>query len=904
MKISSQATRNLSRTTEDFPARVLITKLVPARTRPDSVYRRHLVDLLQADPGQQVVLIEAPAGYGKSTLAAQWLNAESIPVVWVSLDEFDNDPIRFFGAIVAALQGIDPEVGLGAYAQLEDPMIPSERAIIEALLNDLSAINRPCALVLDDYHVIRDPGLHQSVSVLLRNLPASMRVVILARSFPRLPLARLRASGQLLEIGADDLRFTDAEAVELLTGQGSVPLLPQEVAVLNRNTEGWPVGLRLAWHLMKGQPRERSRQLVEEFSGDIGPVESFVWEEVLQDFPDALVRFATRSAIFERFSARLCDEVFDTDDSALMIQELDASSLFLIPLDLHGTWFRYHHLFRDVLRKRFERSTPEGEATGYHRSAAEWLEINGHPDEAIAHAVAGGDWPRAIALTRPLAQRLYAMDIVASLRARLDVLPDSVLTAEPDLIFYKAWALSRSGQIATGVEALRMAERAWVDTNDRHARGRLALLNAFHGVVASDFQGAIDHSVQAIELLPNEIPLEPAMASLFMANSLVTLGLPLEAERVLDSRRMGRDATESAARRLDSIIWGSVLVAKGQLTEAEQLFRQAIRSEEPTTFLQIPHALDHLGKLYVEQLRLDEAEQCFKRGLELSEETGARLWAGRLIYGMSMVSRARGEYELAVQYAESATSISEQLQSPQETRKGQALLARLWLDAGHLALVRGWFSRLDQNPFEPRKTFEYHFESALYARLLDAEGEDVRTAMTLLDLLRAECIMSGRVADAIEVDILRAVALRSAGETASSVFALESAIALSGSNRFIRIFVDEGQRIVPILRHIASRGTHKDAALRLLSAIGNAASHGTVDQPGMPEPLSDREIQVLSLVAAGYPNKVIGDRLFISEKTVKKHVSNILGKLGASNRTQAVDQGRRLGLLDSGTETN
>ncbi|MBX3069479.1 MAG: hypothetical protein KF883_03125 [Thermomicrobiales bacterium] len=875
------------------PWRVPATKLLPARLRTDAIPRQHIIDLIDADPDRRIVVIEAPAGYGKSTLASQWVATAGVPCAWLSLDEWDNEPAQFFASLVAALQTIESAIGASGMAQLSRLQPQDDHGFVASLVDDLARLTDPCALVLDDFHNVTGPGLLQSTAVLLRNLPPSMRALILTRNEPGLPLSRFRSRGELLEIDFRDLRFSHNEATAFLHRDAEIGLTSQEIVALNERTEGWPVGLRLAQHRMKRESPEHLSAMIAQLTRSRGPVEGYLWEEVLTGLPSELSEFLSTSSIFDRFSAELCDSVFGTGSSTARIRELDAAGLFLISLDDENAWFRYHHLFREVLRNHLHKTASSNSIASLHHRAARWFARQGLTDEAIRHAVASQDWPLAVELLEPVAKQLYAADLIGALQTQLVVLPPSALSDHPELSFMLAWATGRSGRPAASLASLETAERAWIAAGQTENLGRVASFRAFHAAVRSEFDESVAHAERALELLPESMALDRALAAIFRATTYVLLGRPADAEACLtDAAPAAALVEKSPIERLDALTLGTIYVLRGRLRDAEALLRHATRSDARATFIQIQHALSHLGMVLLELNRIEEAEQCFSRGLRLSDEAGTLLWRGRMYFGLALVALAQSDLDEALEEAGRAISAWEVVGSPNELGKAQALRARLWLASDQPSLAIRWADQFGFSGGITDLRSERRYEYATFVRVLLAEGKPT-DALDLIDRLRTQAVADERTGDVIELDMLSAIALKHQGDEEGALDSLGSALIAAESCGCIRLFADEGEKIASLLRlAVSARGNLRDSARRLLAAI---------EQTGTPnqgqDALSEREIEVLRLAASGLSNRAIGDRLFITEKTVKKHVSNVLAKLDASNRTEAVDKARRMGLL-------
>jgi LuxR family maltose regulon positive regulatory protein len=872
---------------------LLTTKLYPPRLRPDLVARPRLVDAILADD-HRFTIISAPAGYGKSVLVAQWMMKAGIPAAWISLDSGDDDPWSFFSLVIGGLVSVDPEVALRTQSVLDDPA-PPVMAVVRSLLDDLSATTRPFALILDDYQAIEAPEIHHAVGTLLQNLPPAMRVVVVTRTDLPLPVARLRSQGDLLEFNQEDLRFTDDEALELLQRTKGLEVTPGDVAHINARAEGWAMGLQLVGQVMRDQPHERIRRFAKEFSGNVRPIETYLWEEVIQRQPDEIREFLLRTSILAQLTPPLCDAVIGSDRSAALIQRLEQESLFIVPLDHFGHWYRYHHLFADVLRDRLARQVSEVELVDLHRRAAVWFEQHDFIEESAQHAEAGRDWGQATRLLEQIGADLYEKDRMQSLRTWLQGLPSETLERSPRLAFWLAYALTRTGYFQQAVQPLRIAEQAW-SGSDRMNTASLRMLQAFRATTVQDTARALEYAQQALDLLPEDQPNELALAFLTQGVVYFTRGDTANAERALASARVKADAGRRSWIQLAEMgTSAGVMVQQGKLLEATVLLRRMIKLADEQHAIQSQHALYRLGNIYVEWDMLDEAERLLRHADALCEQTRTMIWRSAICTELARVAWAWGEFEAAIDEIERAIDYANQIGWLSEVRYNRAQQARFWLASNQVALARRWAESAELDPYLPPE-FERQFELLTFVRLLIAEDRP-SIALQLLNGIGEQAVAMGRSGDMVEIMMLRALAHKRHGDSAGALEALDQALALGEPGGYIRVFASEGEFIAPLLRYAQTRGTRREYAQRLLATIEGASAPPLPVQTDSTDALSDREIEVLRLVEAGLSNRDIGHRLFISEKTVKKHLSNILGKLQSANRTQAVDQARRLGLL-------
>jgi LuxR family maltose regulon positive regulatory protein len=872
----------------------LTTKLSAPRLRPSLVARQHLLDRISSADTPATVIC-APAGYGKSTLVTQWLVDAGIPTAWVSLDPYDSDPLDFFSLIVASIQSIDRDVGTLTRQLLTEVRAPSSQAIAKSILEDVYATTRPFALVLDDYQSVDNSDIHAAMSTMLHNLPPTLRVFIISRTEPPLQLARLRGQQELLELGHGDLRFTNDEALELLQRSDGLELTPGEVISINDRAEGWVAGLQLVSYVLRGHSPGRVRQFTEEFSGSVRSIENYLWEEVILRQPEATQQFLIQSSILSRFTAPLCDVVTGRTDSAAVIRQLEQDRLFLISLDDVGHWYRYHHLFADVLRDRLALETSEADLANIHRSAAAWLDEHGLFEDAARHAFAGRDWDRAVRLLERIGTELYDQDRVSTLYGWLQGLPQETLERSPKLAFMLSYALIRLGLFRQAEEPLNIAERAWTQDGNPAELSVLRIMQAFLSFT-DDVPRGIELVQDAIALVPEGLPYEKALGHLVLGVGYMVRGECAQAERAfVTTRLMTGEGRQSWIQLAEMGGSSTVLIQQGKLSEAEVLLRRMIKLGDETYAIPSQQAHCRLGGLYVEWNLLADADQHFLHAENLCEQTNSMLWRCEICLGLARVAWARGDFEVAFDEVERAISFGNEAGMRSQVRYARAHQARFWLAAGRLALARLWAESCEIDPYDT-SAYERFYEHLTYVRILIADDQfDLAHAM--LSTIGERAKVAGRSGDLVEINLLTAIARKREGNHAEALEAIDRALTLGGPGGYVRVFVEEGETIAPLLRHISTRGANRDLAQRLLADIDGSVATSPQTETDLIDALSEREVEVLRLVSAGLANRSIGDHLFITEKTVKKHLSNILSKLGASNRTQAVDQARRMKLL-------
>ena len=909
---------------------LLATKLHLPRPRPGLVARPRLLQRLTEGMGRELVLVCTPAGFGKTTLLAEWGRAGQRPVGWLSLDEADNDPARFWRHVAAALDPVRPGVAERVAALLGSPPASFEGPVT-ALVNELAGLAEEVVLVLDDYHLIQASAVHASVEFLLQHLPSSLRLVLASRADPPLPLARLRASGQLAELREADLRFTYQEAGELLGATVGAELPEVAVAALGNRTEGWAAGLQLAALSLQG--RSDIAEFVEGFSGSHRYVLDYLAEEVLDRQPPQLRTFLLESSVPERLCGPLCEAVTGRADSQQLLEQVERANLFLQPLDAVRGWWRYHHLFADLLRARLQQQRPE-RVPELHRAAAGWCERHGLVDDAIRHARAAGDLPWAARLVEQHFEAVVGRREDATLHRWLELLPAEVVRSRPRLCLLQAfWAL-----IGSRVEAverlLDAAERAFTDAGDEPyepAVGRAASLVANIPAAIARLRAGVAHlrgdAEQTIaftrralaELDEGEWMLE-SVTRWQLVGAEWLRGRPTEAERGFLSA-ISSLAAWRATGQLTLVAWGydhlgHAQRAQGHLEAALATYQQALEAVagEPAQPVMPAAGIAHVGlaEVHYERDHLDAALEHATQGVALARQLG---WTLPLVAGLTILARVRQAQGDPVAALE-AVREAEQVQLSEAVvgllNPAPALRARLELANGQVEAAARWVLQrglaVQDQPSYPRER-----EHLVLARVLLAQQAPER-ALELLERWTALAAAQGRTESTIELLTLQALAHADRGDEPAALTTLAEALVLAAPEGYLRVFVDEGPPMAALFRQLLG-GRHperqaavdavpRDYLARLAAAFEQAgapvfptAKRGAVMVPGLVEALSARELEVLALLATGKPNRAIAKELVVTLDTVKRHVTNLFNKLGVANRTQAVARARELGLL-------
>ena len=902
---------------------LLATKLHMPGPRPDLVPRPRLTARLDEGLAHGLVLVCAPAGYGKTVLLADWAERCQFPAGWLSLDAGDNDPARFWRHAVAALDRARPGTGDRVAPLLGPPAPASFGGLVTALINDLAA--EEALLVLDDYHLISAPQVHESLAFLAEHRPAGICVVLASRSDPPLPLARLRARGQLTEIRAAELRFTPAEAAGLLR-HAAAALPDGSVAALAARTEGWAAGLALAALSLRGQ--HDAAGFVAAFTGSHRYVLDYLAEEVLEGQDQQLRTFLLETSVLDRLSGSLCDAVTGREGSQALLEEAERAGLFVIPLDEVRGWWRYHHLFADLLRARLQQDRP-ARAAQLHRNAAEWYEDHGLADEAIRHATAAGEMTWAARLIEKHFDTVYSLrGEAATIHRWLATIPASLVESRPRLLLAQAQLAAASGRLDAVEPLLDAAERAAAGAAEEPFEPTIgsaasllvnlpalkALCQAYLAQFRGDAEATAELARRVLAETGGEESLPGSIAQGFLAVAEWLRGHLPAAERAFTSSIAGfRAAGQHIATAWSGYSLAQIQRAQGRLDAAARTCQYMLEITAAPGRPPPPAAgPGYVGLAEMAYLRneLDTALQHVTKGIELCRQFAYTPPLAAGLVTLAWIRQATGDpagAREAITEAGQASPGPAGLLNPVPATRARLLLAQ-----GDLAAAARFPPDTGLGPDdEPDYAREPGY--LVLARVLLAQDRPGQ-ALALLDRLHAAAAAQDRAGSLIEIGALRAVALAATGDEAGAVTALAEALTLACPQGYVRVFADEGPPMAALLgRLIAAQrtGSGFQAAAEVpfgyLARLQCAFDTGpaTPDrQPGtaaavqgIVEPLTSRELEVLGLLAAGMSNHAIARELVVSLDTVKKHVSHILGKLGATSRTEAVARARQLTLI-------
>jgi len=836
------------------------------------------------------------------------------------LEEADNDPARFLAYLVTALRSdLGEGIGEGVLAALRLPEFPLVEAIVGALINELADVRYEVTIVLDDYHVIHSEPVHEATSFLLEHLPENVHLVISGRADPPIPFAKLRARDQVTEIRAADLRFTTEEATDFLNGVMGLTISAADVAALEEVTEGWIAALQLAALSMRD--REDVSSFVETFSGSNRYVLDFLAEEVLERQPEGVSEFLLKTSVLERMSAALCDALTGRNDGQQMLERLERENLFVIALDDERRWYRYHHLFADVLRSRLQREQPE-KIRELHRRAAAWYERYGWTSEAVRHALAAQEHDRAADLVERVARKMWNRGEVMTLLGWLETLPEETKRRRPQLLLQYSAALLWVGRLDDVEPLVREIERAVGvsgEGRDEDLRpsadeplrqvllGGVAATRSWRAYLKGEPHGAIALAQRALALLP-EKDLELRTFAAFRLAEAHRSADDLEAASVAfaETAELGRAAGHDYLVLSAMSHQAKLQMARGRLRNADHVLRRALlfaveRGDDSLPATGEVHVV--IGELLYEWDELETAARRLKEGIRLAERMGQLDTLVDGYVALSWAEMAQGTAESALETAQEANSLAQRSGTGEAIVEAAAWNARLHLARSDLTAAVLELERMAGAPAVSASMVQETAQIAR-ARLTVARGEHDE-ALRLLEELRESAEVAGRTGKLIEILTLQALALWEGNKREQAVGALTRALALGEPEGYIRTFVDEGATVGELLSAIleARQRGHPDATriptrylAKLLAVLAQeSAAPGAVER--LSEPLSERELDVLALIAAGRSNVEIASSLFVSMSTVKTHINNLYRKLGARSRTQAIARARELDLI-------
>jgi LuxR family maltose regulon positive regulatory protein len=877
---------------------ILTTKLFIPPLCSELVSRPRLIDGMKGIENRKLLLISAPAGFGKTTLVSEWIGSSGSPVAWISLDAGDSDPLRFLTYLISALQTILPGVGENIKRMLRSPQPLAPDLLLSNLINEIVKTSENIFLVLDDFHVIEDPQVDRALTFLIENLPPNLHLIITTREDPQLPLARLRAHNQLAELREADLRFSSAEAASFLNEIMDLDLSEAQIAALESRTEGWIAGLQLAGLSMQGHHDKNG--FIESFTGSHQFIMDYLLEEVLENQPEHVQDFLLKTSILDHLSGSLCDAVLA--DPSISGQEtleyLAQANLFLIPLDHTRQWYRYHHLFADLLHQRLQEKWGSSQGkkgnliSELHLRASYWFEENGLVLKAFDHAVKANDIDRAECLMEGNGMPLQYRGIVAPILNWLKSLSEETMNARPSLRVAYASTLTMLGKPVDNIEEILGnvevdLESSEQDEISRDYIGQIAVIRAMLAIPRNQVDEILKQSNRALTYLhPDNLPLR--------TNAAWSLGYAFQ--------------------------------LRGERSAAKEELKKALSISKASGNIMMSVAtLTNLGQLYELENQLGLARDSYKQVLKLICKPPLPYACGALI-GLAQISYEQNKLDPAERYARQSLELAQQLKNLDTPILCHLLFARLNVSRGDIAGAGEAIRSAEQYAMQHEISHRFpdiadakakfyiqqgmiekavevikNFELPLVdARISLAKG-DAAEALAVLEPIHEEMREKSWVAEMFKVILLKARAYHMLGDKNHAEESLEDALVLARPGKLIRSFIDEGPQIAEILSSATVKPELLDYRETLLhvydSVLNDSQTFQTDKAQSLIEPLSKREREILHLISLGYTNREIGERLFLALNTIKGYNRNLFQKLDAKNRTEAVANARKLGML-------
>jgi LuxR family maltose regulon positive regulatory protein len=893
---------------------LVATKLFVPKLPTGAVHRQRLCSRLDLGGQTRLTLISAPAGFGKTTLLAEWLETRSTKgraVAWLSLDRTDNEIVAFWSHLVAALQPAADVMGLSIAALLLPGQQPDD-AFLTKLVNAFGAMPVDLDLVLDDYHVIDQPQIEAGMSFLLEHLPDQVRLIVSTRADPALPLARLRARGQLVEIRSANLRFTPEEASTYLKDSIGLNLTSGEIALLGEKTEGWIAALQLAVLSLAG--RDDSSAFISGFAGSDRYIVDYLVEEVLQRVSSEVRHFLFRTCFLSRLSGSLCDVVTGDSGGKAMLDALDRHNLFIVPLDDRRQWFRYHHLFADVLQAHLSEEVRD-ELPALHRRASDWYEQQGERLEAIRYALLAKDFARAAEMIEPTIPDMQRKRGEATIRGWAHLLPRALVSTRPVLGIGLVGALVSYGEfdeieqrlldIERALEVLERADAVTsppivvVDTTQLpRLPGAVELYRAALAQVRGDVTGIIEHAQRVLDLAPLQDEVTRAAGTSMLGIAHWSMG---NLEPARQAWTEGRNGLQRAGHIPDvlgvSLALADINLGQGHLRDAVQICEQALKLADRYGSSALRGTADmhaNLSSLHREQNDAHSAEVHMSKSRELGEQAGLPQHPYRWRVAASYLRWDEGDLDTALALLDEAERLYVSDFFP-NVRPVAAMKARVWIARGRFDEARRW-QRDSGVGANDSPSYLREFEHLTLARLLLAQDDGADQAPGLLDRLLAEAERGGRAGSIIEISLLQALSALRSGDPAGPLIPLHRALTLAEPEGYVRIFVEHGERMELLLKGALKRGIATVYTRKLLSAFG-PSPHQVPSHPDLIEALSDRELDVLRLLRSDLGGPEIARELMISLNTMRTHTKSIYEKLGVNTRRSAVHRAEELRLL-------
>lgn len=874
-----------------FP--ILVTKLYPPLPSEGLISRHRLIERAQTGLSNRVTIISAPPGFGKTTLISAWLATEDKnKLAWYSLDEDDNDPVRFFTYTAATLQTVEP-ASVPTLDSLLEAGFANPRELTIALLNDLSEFSsRSIVLVLDDYHLITQQSIHDALTYLIDHLPNNIHIVFISRADPPLPLGRWRVRGQLTEIRADDLRFTEAEATQFLNQSMGLTLSADDIRTLEARTEGWVAGLQLA--ALSLQKSANPGEVISAFAGSNRYVADYLTDEVLARQPESLREFLLKTSILERFNASLCDHLLQSDTSESMLMELERANLFIIPLDAESNWYRYHHLFADLLKRRLAQAI-SGEVAILHQRAAEWFEKNNFLLDAIRHWIAADEPERVAALVEVAISQTWGQAELAGLMRRIETLPAPTLAKYPALSAFLGWTWLWLGYGSERILPLLERAEKQLGTQMDAALGRFNVIRGFIVRIRdNDASDSIRLGRLALSQLAADDSLWRGFANMSLAISLHSAGNLGEGENAYrETIRLCEQGGDPITALMASCAMAQLIMDRADLQRVLLFSQQMVNTLRERTSTSLVRGWVHINKARAHYL-LNDLKNAWldtTQTLDLETQTGGMPDVSLRLYALlTKLELLNGNEVAARKAADDLVALA---------NRGGVTNAIDWAHAVRAELMfrfKDWaafdsYARTYHPPQQPL-FFPYRLQTLLQIRYLARQkvwDESRRLVVEQVRLARE----AGYFEYEMELHIVGALMEQESSNSSAAIKMLERALEIGKVNGYVRVFLDEGKELQALLAQI-HKARKDEFVVGLLSAFGKPAP---IDQSSLIEPLTEREIEVLKLVAEGMSNPEIAEKLVLSVGTIKTHVKHIYGKLNVGDRVKAASKARELGII-------
>jgi LuxR family maltose regulon positive regulatory protein len=869
-----------------MPTPLRLTKLNLPQSRHQRVCRPELVEKLNAGLSRKLILVSSPAGYGKTTLVLEWLSQlpDEYSIGWISVDQSDNDPVRFLAYMIAAIGQSFPGFGKKISTMLQNPQTPPYDVVLTNLLNEMAEISTPFILVLDDYHSIQTPRIHKNLATWLEYQPASMVLVVISREDPLLPIARLRARGQLTEIRQDVLCFSHPECVHFIHDVMGISISTEDIAALERRTEGWITGLQLAAISMQHHPDPSS--FIKAFTGSSRYILDYLMDEVFSDQSENMQNFLIKTSILDRLSGPLCESVTGYQDSQERLEALEQSNLFIIPLDQTRSWYRYHRLFSELLQNRLRRKEGESPAE-LHIQASQWFEENNYVEEAIQHACAANHWDRTARILFRVTTEMLRVGEAVTLVRWFGMVPKDVLMQHPQLCFEYTWPLMLTGHYKEAAELLDHVELLAQDIPP--FLGEIMAAQAYLARAQNQHDRMVERSERARTLLPADSLNSRSLVAINLGLAYWHLGDMEGTEKVLKEAIATSQASQNHYALITAIILqGRVLAVRGQLRSAEKKWLQAIEAGGKLPINALAY-LD-LSAIHYEWNQLSKADSYLQGAFDLSR------------YGQNE------EFEVACWMMQACLSIA----------AGNAQAAREALSRGQALIDKSTIPELTASRFEVAKLrfalSQDDLRTAIQLADRTADNVDSHNFCRFTNLSKAKLFLTQNQTQQAEnylaalnktaqnkgwryaLIVIRAYQTLAARNHEIALCSIEDALKLAKPEGFLRIFLDIGAQLMPYLQEAARCGVEPGYVGQILSNLQKEPMAEYLTSH-LAEPLSKRELEVLHLVAAGLSNREIAQNLVISLGTAKTHIHNIYGKLDVSNRAQAISRARDFELV-------